>query len=105
VEVNYLFPDGKYRPHPVLVISTNDLFEDEEMFYGLLMSTKNIFPKYTVEIKPEWITKPLRNGYFVTHMLNMFTMKDVMRQSNTFLKVEYYEPIRIKIINSIFHHG
>lgn len=105
VEVNYLFPDGRYRPHPALVISSAELFEDEEMFYGLLMSTKNVFPKYTTEIRPEWLTKHSRSGYFVTHMLNMFTMNDVLRRSNTYLKEPYFDAIRAKVIQSVFYHA
>lgn len=107
VEVNFFFPqDGTYKPHPALVVSTVDLFEDEEIFYGVLMTTKNIFPKYTVFIESAWLTKPAsRPGYFATHLVQIFTMDDVLRKTNTFLKAPYYEPIRQKLITSILHHG
>ena len=30
VEVNFQMPNKRFLPHPALVISNNDLFEDEE---------------------------------------------------------------------------
>ena len=42
VEVPFVMPDGSMLPHPALVISKNELQQDEEgMFYAVLVSTKN----------------------------------------------------------------
>lgn len=103
VEVNFQMPDGRFLPHPALVVSNDELFYDEEFFYAVLMTTKNYFPKYTIEIKPEMLTKASsRNGYFATHIVGMFNMDSVMKKQNTFLKPEYYDLVKHKIINSIF---
>ena len=32
VEVNFLLPDGKFKPHPVIVLSNNDINQFEEGF-------------------------------------------------------------------------
>ena len=78
VEVPFLFPGGKTLVHSALVISNDYLFADEEFFYALLMSTKNIFPKYTIKIEPDMLTKPsLKQGYFVTHLIGAFNMYSV----------------------------
>ena len=96
-------PDGRFLPHPALVVSTNELFEDDEFFYAVLMTTKNFFPKYTLEITPDMLTKPQqRHGYFATHIVGMFNTNSVLRKSNTFLKVEFREMVRRKIQHSIF---
>jgi hypothetical protein len=107
IEVNYWFPaEGLYKPHPALVVSNADLMQDEFLFYGLLMTTKNVFPKYTIKIKPEWLTKtPHKEGYFATHIMEPFTMNDVLKRTNTFLKPEYFPLIRTKIIQSVFYNG
>ena len=35
IEANIFFPnEGIFKPHPVLVVSTSELFEEEEIFYG-----------------------------------------------------------------------
>ncbi|MES2519146.1 MAG: hypothetical protein V4585_13610 [Bacteroidota bacterium] len=105
IEANFFFPnEGVFKPHPVLVVSTTELFEEEEIFYGVLMTTKNILPKYTIRIEPTWLTKSsTKEGYFATHFLQIFTMDDVTKRSNTFLKGEYFDRIKSKIINSVFH--
>jgi len=107
VEVNFFFPqNGKYLPHPALVVSTEELFEDEEIFYAVLMTTKNIFPKYTVFIESAWLSKPTaKPGYFATHLVQIFTMDDVLGKTNTFLKAPHFGPLRQKLITSILHHG
>ena len=52
VEVPFLMPDGSILPHPALVISKNELQQDEEgMFYAVLVSTKIIIPNTQSELK------------------------------------------------------
>ena len=29
VEVNFLFPDGTFKPHPAIIVSNDELQEDE----------------------------------------------------------------------------
>ena len=34
VEVSFLFPDGTFKPHPAIIVSNDQLQEDEDgMFY------------------------------------------------------------------------
>lgn len=52
IEVPFIMPDGTILPHPALVISRNQLQEDEDgMFYAVLISTKNHHPEYTISNK------------------------------------------------------
>ena len=38
VEVSSLFPDGTFKPHPAIIVSNDELQEDEDgMFYLVLM--------------------------------------------------------------------
>jgi hypothetical protein len=60
VEVPYQLPDGSIKPHMALVLSTEKLLNAEDgMFYAVLISSKNINPEFTMEIKNEWLNKPL----------------------------------------------
>jgi hypothetical protein len=103
IEVNFLMPEGNFKPHPCLIMSNDDLFEDEEFFYGLLMTSKNYFPKYTIKVTPEMLTKSTeKESYFATHILSVFNMDAVISKRNTFLKSEYRDLIRNKVIQSIF---
>ena len=103
VEVNFQMPNRRFLPHPALIISNNDLFEDEDIFYAVLMSTKNHFPKYTIEITPEMLTKKIdKKGYFVTHLLGQFCVDEILTKKNIYLKTEFRETVKNKIITSIF---
>ena len=103
VEVPFLMPDGSMLPPPALVISKNELQQDEEgMFYAVLVSTKNYHPEYTIRIENEWLNKPMgRQSYFITHLVNMFNVDDVIRRNNTFIKRYYFELVIDKVIDNI----
>jgi hypothetical protein len=66
VEVPYQLPDGSIKPHMALVLSTEKLLNAEDgMFYAVLISSKNINPEFTLEIKNEWLNKPLSKQSFL----------------------------------------
>lgn len=68
VEVPYQLPDGSIKPHMALVLSTERLLNAEDgMFYAVLISSKNINPEFTMEIKNEWLNKPLSINY-ISHI-------------------------------------
>ena len=104
VEVTFKFPGEGYKVHPALVISGKELQEDEDgMFYAVLISSKNHSPKYTMELKEEWLTRPLRKqSYFVTHFMTYFTPEEVSQSYRTSVKSEYMDGIMCKVIKSIF---
>lgn len=103
VEVNFQLPDNSFKPHPALVLSTTELLEDEDFFYVVLLSTKNIFPKYTLRVTPDMLTKPMsREGFFVTHIIDSYTPDEILRKTNTFVKRAYLPQILAKINLSIF---
>ena len=103
VEVNFYLPQGGALPHPCLIISNDGLFESDDFFYAVLMTTKNHFPEYTIEITADMLTKPQsKQGYFATHIISSFNMGDVISRHNTFLKPEYRDNVKNKIIQSIF---
>lgn len=105
VEVNFYFPGDGYKPHPALVVSTDDLHDTEDgMFYALLISSQNIHPEYTIEInKEDLIGKELdKQSYFVTHFLSYFTLANVTMSRNTMVKVKKFDEVVQKCIDSIF---
>ena len=42
VEINFLFPDGTFKVHPALIVSNNELQEDEGIIYLCMVSIHNI---------------------------------------------------------------
>ncbi|MCR5197257.1 MAG: hypothetical protein K6D55_00535 [Prevotella sp.] len=104
VEVPFLLPGGVFKAHPALVVSPCRLQEDEDgLFYALLISTKNHNPQYTIELKNEWLNKPmLKQSFFVTHILSFFKLSDVFSSHNVFVKSQYFDIILEKTFYSIF---
>lgn len=105
VEVEFNFPDGQKLKHPALVVSTDELHEAEDgMFYAVLISTKNLHPEYTIEIKNEDIIgRPLdAQSYFVTHFMTYFHLRDIMARKNTFVTVRKFDEVVQKSIDNIF---
>lgn len=104
VEVTFKFPGEGYKVHPALVVSGQDLQDDEDgMFYAVLISTKNHSPKYTLELKNEWLTRPMpKQSYFVTHFMTYFSPEEVSQSYRTSVKSEYMDIILCKVVKSIF---
>lgn len=107
VEVSFRFLDGVDRVHPALVVSDDSLQDAEDgMFYAVLISSKNIHPEYTIEIKDEDLYggdgKMEKQSFFVTHFLAYFTVNDVISRRNTFVKVAKFNEVVDTIVYNIF---
>lgn len=105
VEVSFKFLDGVERIHPALVISVDDLqIAEDGMFYAVLISSKNIHPEYTIEIRPEDIIggQMDKKSYFVTHFIAYFTLNDIVSRRCQFLKKEVFNNVVNTIIDNIF---
>ncbi|MBR1504049.1 MAG: type II toxin-antitoxin system PemK/MazF family toxin [Prevotella sp.] len=104
VEVPFLLPGGEFKTHPALVVSPCRLQNDEDgLFYAVLISTKNHNPQYTIELKNDWLSKPmLRQSYFVTHIMSFFKVSEVLSSHNVFLKAPYFDKVLGKTFYSIF---
>ena len=104
VEVPYRLPDGQVLVHPALVLSVDELQDYEDgMFYAVLISTKNHFPHLTLKIQNEWLNKPLsKQSYFVTHIVSIFNVDDVMTRYNNYIKLPYFDKVLDKVISNIF---
>lgn len=104
IEVDFQLPDGQCKKHPALVISNEIEDAAGNFIYAILISTKNINPKYTIEITPEMLTVPMgRKSYFVTHLLDKFTPDYITQQRGVFVRPEYFNQVIQKTIKSIFN--
>lgn len=105
VEVQFRFLTGRVLVHPALVVSKDELQDEEEgMFYAMLISSKNIHPGYTIEIKPEDIDgEPMeKDSYFVTHFIGYFTLHDVISRRGQYVKLKKFNDVINDAIFNIF---
>ena len=80
VEVPFTLPDGQILPHPALVLSCDDF----------------------IPIQNEWLSTPLtKASYFVTHIVSMFNVEDVIAHRNCFLRQPFFDNVVDRIIANI----
>ena len=105
VEVNFLFPDGTFKPHPAIIVSNDELQENEDGMFYLVLITSNdwLNPQYSY---------PLTNEMIVGHTFSKPSLvkcqilagnieRDVTSRLGS-IKEEYFNEIVDKIINLIF---
>ena len=85
-----------------LVVSNDELQEDDEILYLALISSKNYLPKYTYPLTNEMLNKPLeKQSYVVCQIISGCTERDILKKSNRVSDV-YFKDIIDKIKKSIF---
>jgi mRNA-degrading endonuclease toxin of MazEF toxin-antitoxin module len=95
VEVNFFFPDGKMKPHMALVVSNDELNENEGFFYLALISSKNYNPQYTYELRDDMLSKPLRlKSYVVCQLISGYTERDVIKNCSRVYKKVFNEIVK-----------
>jgi len=101
VEVNFQLPNGELKPHPVLVISNRAVFETEEIFYGVMLSTKSYNEEFVFEITNEMLTKPSgKKSYAKCQLIQAYQEREIISRHGS-LKREYFKQLRQKLLNSV----
>ena len=102
VEVNFLFPDGKMKPHMAIVVSNDELNEDEGFFYLAMIFSKNYNPRYTFELRDDMLSKPLRlKSYVICQLISGYTERDVIKKCSRVNEIVFFEIVE-KIKKTIF---
>ena len=105
VEVSFLFPDGTFKPHPAIIVSNDELQEDEDGMFYLVLITSNdrINPQYSYQLTDDMVegfsfSKP---SLVKCQILTGNIERDVQRRLGS-IKQIYFDEIVDKIIASIF---
>jgi len=105
VEVNFLFPDGTYKPHPAIIVSNDVLQEDEEglLYLVLISSNDKINPQYSYALTDDMLVghsfdKP---SLVKCQIIAGYVERDIYRKLGS-VKDKYFNEIVDKTIESIF---
>ena len=105
VEVNFLFPDGTYKPHPAIIVSNDELQEDEDglLYLVLISSNDKINPQYSYPLRDEMLigqtfAKP---SLVKCQIIAGYVERDIYRRLGS-IKEKYFNEIVDKTIVSIF---
>lgn len=105
VEVNFQFADGTFKVHPAIIVSNDELQDDEFGLMYLVLITSNALlnPQYAYELSDKMVegftfSKPSR---VKCQIIAGYVERDIMRRIGT-IKEYYFNEIVDKIIESIF---
>lgn len=103
VDVNYQLPNGKFKPHSVIIISNDEIFEIEQIFYGVMLSTSRLNDDYIFEITEDMVTKPKNKdkSFVKCQLIQAFSESEIVGRHGAIKKVPF-EKLKQKIIDSIF---
>jgi len=90
------------KPHMAVVVSNDELNEDEDFFYLAMISSKNYNPQYTFELKDEMLSIPLKlKSYVVCQLISGYTERDVIKKCSKINEITFIEIVE-KIKETIF---
>ena len=102
VEINFMFPDGSFKPHPAVIVSNNELQQEEGFIYLCMISSKAYNPQYNFELNDNMLTTPMaKQSYVKCQLLVGNVERDVIRKLSR-VKQPYFGQIIEKIKTSIF---
>lgn len=102
IELNFELPNGKFKVHPALVISNQNVLEAEDIFYAVMISTKEYNDQFSVKLKDVMLSKPLHKKSFVKcQLIQSYTLNEVISKISSKKQV-YFEEIRQVPFNAVF---
>lgn len=105
VEINFLFPDGTFKPHPAIIVSNDELQVDEEGMFYLVLITSNdwLNPQYSYHLTDEMVVghKFAKPSLVKCQIITGNIERDVVKRLGS-IKQKYFDEIVDKIIESIF---
>jgi len=102
VELAFVLPNGKLKSHPALVISNQNVLDTEDIFYAVMISTKDYNDDFTFELSEEMLTKALvKKSYVKCHLIQSYSPNEVISKISA-IKPTYFQQILQKIMNTVF---
>ena len=103
VEVNFQLPNKQFKPHPVIVISNDQVFWEENIFYAVMMSTKPIHDEFTMEITPAMVTGKfnVQKSFAKCQLIQAYEESEIISRFGSF-KNDAFEKLKRKIFETVF---
>ena len=102
VEVNFQLPNGKFKTHPALVISNENVLATEDIFYAVMISSNPMNDDFSFELDNIMLTKPLSKKSFVKcQLLQSYSTNEVLSKISA-LKQLYFEKVIKQIFETVF---
>lgn len=110
VEVEFRLPsDGRTEKHPVIVLSNEEINNDEEGFVAVMMTSQEHYKddEYSFDLDNTMFTKPLGTPYSAArvHLIGNFMNSDIIpnRNSGNQMRVEPFKRLLVNINKTTFN--
>ena len=102
VELHFELPNGSFKTHPALVISNQNVLDAEDIFYAVMISSKNYNDEFSFEITNSMLSKPLSKASYVKcQLLQSYTVNEVISRISS-LKLPYFNEVKKIIFDTVF---
>jgi len=102
VEINFLLPNGDFKPHPAIIVSNDELQEAEGFIYFVLVSSKDYNAQYSYKLTDDMLTCRLsKQSYAKCHIIVGNIERDVIKRLGK-MKQPYFDEMVGKVTASIF---
>lgn len=102
VEINFVFPNGKSKPHPAIIVSNNELQASEGFVYLCMISSKSYHDEYCYPLEDKMLTVPTRKKSYVKCQLLVGDVERDIIQKLSRVRQPYFDEIVERIKKSIF---
>ena len=102
VEVVFPLPNAQFKRHPAIIISNRSVFEAEEIYYCVMLSTKNTNDEFIFEITPSMVNyQSDKISYAKCQLISQFAPNEIMMRFGS-LKSNYFKKLLSKLNESVF---
>ena len=102
VELNFELPNGQIKTHPALVISNENVLDAENIFYAVMISTKEYNDEFTFKKSNSMLSKPLnKTSYIKCQLLQSYSVDEVISKISS-IKIEPFKQIKQLIFDTVF---
>ncbi|MBN2682969.1 MAG: type II toxin-antitoxin system PemK/MazF family toxin [Bacteroidales bacterium] len=102
-EVNFLLPDGIFKPHPVVVLSNNSVNEYEDAFIGVMLSSTTTDDEFSFHLDNEMMSKPSKKQCQVRCQLLSLIPENQVIAKHGFLRKKHLKDLIAKINDCVFN--
>lgn len=83
-------PDGKLLPHPVVIISNEDVHEGDDCYIGVMLTHSTYIDMFTFELSDDMFVKPNTDKYAQArcHLITYFIKSHVSGNYKNRMKEE-----------------
>ena len=105
MEINFPVGEDEYKIHPAIIISNNFVFEQEEKYYGMMLSTKEYDIPTELTLSPYAFTHQTEiTSIAKCHLIADIYPEDIIQKKGS-LKIEAFDKLIEHMRNTTFGRG